>query len=113
MISIAQNFGQGGARLPDQDVGGLRSLLTELQGFRVSFVEGSTAGSGDLVPAVTVDATNDTLLAAFAIPDGASAMTKLGVADCYLVAGSTNNFAYTDNLADKGVMVFWFDCDAG
>lgn len=116
MIDMAQNFGQGGAKLPDQQAGGLRSMLTELRGFRVSFVEGSAAGSSDLVPSVTVDADNDSLLAVFSM--NSTAGSGAGLANvtvtsgsCSLVTGSTNNFAHLEDLSDKGLLVFWYDYD--
>lgn len=112
MIDIAQNFGQGGAKLPDQGVGGLRSLLTELRGFRASFVAGAGSGSADLVPSVTVDAVNDSLLAVFAIGD-AGGLTQVDVANCYLKTGATGNFCHTDDLSAKDAIVLWFDCDNG
>ena len=113
MIDMAQNFGQGGAKLPDQQVGGLRSILTELRGFRVSWVDGSAgAGSSTLVPSVTVDAANDSLLAVFSI-GSAGGLTHIGIAagSCELVSGSTANFYQGADLSDGDLMVFWYDCD--
>lgn len=117
MIDMAQNFGQGGAKLPDQDVGGLRSLLTELRGFRVSFAEGSAAaGSADLVPSVTVDAVRDSLLAVFSVnattgSGGSLAHVAIAGGSCALVSGSTGNFYCKEAHENKGLMVFWYDSD--
>lgn len=110
MINIATHFGQAGSKISGQDRGSLNSILTELQGLRVSFVEGTTAGSGDLVPSVTVT-TNDSLIAVVHVKDtGTFTMATLG--SCALAAGSTNNFINEEDLSGGDCMVFWFDCDA-
>lgn len=109
MIDIATHFGQAASKLSGQERGSLKSILTELQGLQVSYVAGSTAGSGNLVPAVTITA-NDSLVAVAHVKDGES-FEMVTLANCSLAAGSTDNFIYTDDLSGGDCMIFWFDCD--
>lgn len=110
MINIAAHFGQAGSKISGQERGSLNSILTELQGLRVSFVAGGSAGSGDLVPSVTITA-NDSLVAVAHVKDtGSFSMATLG--SCTLAAGSVNNFVNAEDLSIGDCMVFWFDSDA-
>lgn len=118
MINIAAHFGQAASKLSGQERGSLKSLLTELQGLRVSHVTGSAAGSGGLVPVVTVDADYDSLLAVFSINNvggsgGSLTHVPITSGSCVLVSGSANNFYHKEDMSDKDLMVFWFDCDNG
>lgn len=109
MINIATHFGQAAAKVSGQERGSLKSILTELQGLRVSYVAGGSAGSGNLVPAVTITA-NDSLVAVAHIKDSGS-FEMATLANCSLAAGSTDNFINTDDLSGGDCLVFWFDCD--
>jgi len=109
MRTIANHFGQGGAKLTDQQGAGLKNILTELQGLRVSFATGVNAGSSTLTDGSATITANDTLLAATYIKDTGSFSIETDV--CSLVAGSTNNIAMTSNLSAGDLLVFWFDQD--
>ena len=111
MIDIATHFGQAGSKISGQERGSLKSIITELQGLRVSYAEGVNAGSTSLVPAATVTS-NDSLLGVFMVGSAAD-LTKAAVGSCALVAGSTNNLAIEEDLSGGDCIVFWFDCDNG
>jgi hypothetical protein len=111
MINIADNFGQASSRVSGQERGSLKSILHELQGFRVSIVAGASAGSGDLVPVATVTA-YDTLLAVFTVGDSGG-LVRGTVGNNALAVGSTNNFINQDDYSNTDLVVFWYDEDAG
>jgi hypothetical protein len=109
MRVISEHFGQGGAKLTDQTGSGLKNILTELQGLRVSFAAGVNAGSSTLTDGSATVTANDTLLAVAYIKDSGSFSMESDV--CSLVAGSTNNIAMTSDLSGGDLLVFWFDQD--
>lgn len=111
MINIATHFGQAAAKVSGQERGSLKSILTELQGLRVSYAAGVNAGSTTLVPAVTITA-NDTLLSVF-MAGSTVDLTKATVGSCALIAGSANNLEIEEDLSGGNCIVFWFDCDNG
>lgn len=109
MRTIANHFGQGGAKLTDQNGAGLKNILTELQGLRVSFATGVNAGSSTLTDGSATVTANDTLLAVAYIKDTGSFSMETDA--CSLAAGSANNIVVASNLSDGDLLVFWFDQD--
>lgn len=109
MRVISHHFGQAGAKVTDQYGNGLKNILKELQGLRVSFAEGVNAGSSTLTDGSATITDNDTLLAAAYIKDTGSFSMESDV--CSLVAGSTNNIAMTSDLSGGDLLIFWFDQD--
>lgn len=111
MINIATHFGQAAAKVSGQQRGSLKSILTELQGLRVSYAAGVNAGSTTLAPTVTITS-NDSLLGVFLVGSAAD-LTKALVGSCELLAGSANNLKIEENFSSGNCIVFWFDCDNG
>jgi hypothetical protein len=109
MRTISDHFGQGGAKLTDQKGAGLKNILTELQGLRVSYAEGKNAGSATLTDGSADIVAGDTLLAVAYIKDTGSFSIETDV--CSLAVGSTNNIVMTSNLNAGDLLVFWFDQD--
>lgn len=109
MRTIANHFGQGGAKVTDQNGNGLKNILTELQGLRVSHAVGVNAGSSTLTDGSATITANDTLLGAAFIKDTGSFTMETDV--CSLAAGSTNNIVMTSDLSAGDLLVFWFDQD--
>lgn len=111
MINIAAHFGQAASKLSGQERGSLKSILTELQGLRVSYAAGVNAGSTTLAPAVTITS-NDTLLSVFLVGSAAD-LTKAVVGSCELLAGSSDNLKIEEDFSGGNCIVFWFDCNNG
>ncbi len=109
MRIISDNFGQGGAKLTDQKGAGLRNILTEIHGLRISFAAGVNAGSSSLTDGSATVTDKDTLLAVAYIKDTGSFSMETG--SCSLVAGSTNNIVTTADLSGGDLLVFWYDQD--
>lgn len=109
MRNIADHFGQGGAKLTDQKGDGLKNILTELYGLRVSFADGVNAGSSTLASGSANITANDTLLCAVYVGSAGGVTMETDV--CSLVAGSSNNIAMTSDLSDGDLLVFWYDQD--
>ena len=107
METISSRFGQGGTDATRQDHGGLKSIVTELQGFRVKRVAGSAGGSGD-IPDITIE-DNDTLLAAFIIGSAGGLTDFTG--SCELKAGSADNLVFLDDASAGHLLIFLFDND--
>jgi len=109
MRVISDHFGQGGAMLSQQYGAGLKNILTELQGLRVSYATGVNAGSSTLSDGSANITALDTLLAVAYIKDTGSFSMETDV--CALSAGSTNNIVMTTDLSAGDLLVFWFDQD--
>jgi hypothetical protein len=109
METISSRFGQGGTDATRQDHGGLKSIVTELQGLRVKRVIGSAAGSAD-IPGITIE-DNDTLLAAFIVGSAAGATFTDFTGSCELKAGSSDNLVVLDDASAGDLLIFLFDND--
>lgn len=107
MRLISEHFGQGGAKVTDQKGAGLKNILTELQGLRISYAAGVNAGSSTLSDGSAAVTDVDTLLAVAYIKDTGSYSMETG--SCSLVAGSANNIAMTADLSGGDLIVFWYD----
>lgn len=110
MRIISEHFGQGGAKVTDQKGAGLKNILTELQGLRISYAAGVNAGSATLATGSATVTDDDTLLAVAYIKDSGSYSMETG--SCSLKAGSTDNIVMTADLSDGDLVVFWYDQDS-
>lgn len=111
MRVISNHFGQGGAKLTDQEGAGLKNILTELQGFRVSYAAGVNTGSSTLSDGSANITAIDTLLAVAYIGSAGGFSMETDV--CTLSAGSTDNIVVTSDLSDGNLLIFWYDQDNG
>lgn len=108
MKIISEHFGQAGSKVTDQKGAGLKNILKELQGLRISFAAGANAGSATLTNGSGDVTTDDTLLSVVYMT---SSSFSIETGSCYLVVGSTNNIAVTADLSGGNLLVFWYDQD--
>lgn len=98
--TISKQFGSGLTKVTDQGKGGLKAILTELQGVTLTGAAGVGAGSNITIAAMTAE---DTVLAVVDITTPA-APTVLNASDFVCQAGTLKS-----NLATsaKGLLILW------
>lgn len=106
--TIVPYFGKGGAKLTYQGHGGLKSILTEIQGLTFSTLEGTTKETDISVPNI---ATEDTVLYALALdPDNATASSQvLDVTSEVSITEAGKIQLSTTNTTGYSLVLVWYN----
>jgi len=99
--TISNQFGSGGTKLSDQGSGGLKAILTELQGCKISLAAGAASNADITLTGILAE---DTLLSVANITDAGN----LDPADFTPKADAITNGSAT-NLTGKTLLVLWAD----
>lgn len=105
---IAANFGQGAAKLSEQGPGGLRAILTELQGLKFAVVAGANADTGITL---TGAKTEDTLLFVLGLdPDNATPADQvIDWTSAFAITAADTIKAATQATTGYDLVVVWMD----